>query len=122
MLYLIGIGIVFPVMGINGIPFPITQIPMISSTEVDFPFRALEGFVHPISCAGEVSAFTVNHRAIFVGECDYMMVKDLSMVFTCTNLTPTCTFRFHRIALLDPIGHIDVVHVLLSDMISAKAS
>ncbi len=42
------------------------------------------------------------------------------MLLAVSYFASSCTFRLDRIAILGPVGHINVVHVLLYNMVSAK--
>src|SRR5690606_15577728 len=48
------------------------------------------------------------------------MIKNFTMLFSCPHHSASGAFRFYRIGSFDPVSHVNVMHVLLNDMVSAE--
>src|SRR3546814_1637682 len=49
-----------------------------------------------------------------------MMIEELSVIFAGTYQPAAGAFGLNRIAFLDPVGYIDVVYMLLSNMVTTE--
>src|SRR5262245_32761020 len=67
-----------------------------------------------------MTVLAVELRAIAIGKLDIVVVKDLTMVFSFAYLAATHALCFYRMPFLEPVYHIYVVNVLLTNMIAAQ--
>ena len=120
MLLLVRIGLVFAVVVVNHIPLPVGEPAVVTGPKVGFSFGALKRLVDPVGGPWEMSALGVNHTAIRIGEGQDVVIKNLPMILSGTHGTSTCTLCFDWIAIFGPVGHVNVVHMLLHDMVPAE--
>ena len=97
-----------------------------SAARLDFsgpgggPVGAVEAFGHRIPGPGDLSALAEHPRAVGIFELYHVVVVDFAVLFADAHLAAAASVSFYGIGLLDPVGNIQVVHVLLDDMIAAQ--
>jgi len=89
-------------------------------TDLHKALGALELLVDAIVATGELSALAGNADSAWVLKVDSVVVIDLTGLAIDAVLTSTDTVASHRHRIEEPVGHVDVVHMLLADVVTAE--
>src|SRR5690606_587151 len=120
MLLFIRIGIALFGVSIKLIPVSTPQNGIITGRKIDAPFCALKRFINPVGRPFKMAALTVDHGSVGIGQFHRMVVIYFTVFFTGTPCTATGALYGNGVTSLYPIGHVDIVHMLLNNMVTAE--
>ena len=120
MFHLIGVGVAFFVVGVENFAAFVRFQGGVGSEAVNAAFCPQKLLVHLAKCAFVVATLAVDERAVGVGEINDVVVKNFAKLFASSHFTPASSLCFNGIALFHPVGHVNVVNVLLVDVVAAE--
>src|SRR5690606_24041409 len=82
--------------------------------------RAVEPFGDAAGRTRHVAALAEHAAAVFVRKLDEVVIEDLAVVRAGAYEAAALSLCVYRITLLHPVGHVDVVDVLLGDVVAAE--
>ena len=67
-----------------------------------------------------MSTLTIQYRTICILKLYIMVIEDLTVFFSFTNLTPPHPLSFNRMPTFEPVNDIDIMNMLFINMVATK--
>src|SRR5665213_1980939 len=91
-----------------------------SAADVGHQLGSVSVFGNAVDTTALVAALALDLGSVGVSELDHVVIVNFAVVDPGANLTAAHPHRGDRMAFHDPIGHVQVVNMLLDDVIAAQ--